>query len=134
MTANHEEVEMAQIEGVEFVHYAQAVRILEDRVRCVRVKRVENEDGSVSYEEDYSETFDVPADSVIIAIGQGPGADVKAAGIKQTQRGLCRGRYRLRPEDGHRSRRLYQTRVPAYGGIPEESMTTLRADAGKTTV
>lgn len=88
MTANHEEVEMAQIEGVEFVHYAQAVRILEDRVRCVRVKRVENEDGSVSYEEDYSETFDVPADSVIIAIGQGPGADVKAAGIKQTQRGL----------------------------------------------
>lgn len=88
MTANREEVEMAQIEGVEFVHYAQAVRILEDGVRCVRVKRVEQEDGSVCYEEDYAETFDVPADSVIIAIGQGPGADVNAAGIKQTQRGL----------------------------------------------
>ncbi len=88
MTANRDEVEMAQIEGVEFVHYAQAVRILEDGVRCVRVNRVEKEDGSVCYEEDYAETFDVPADSVIIAIGQGPGADVNAAGIKQTQRGL----------------------------------------------
>lgn len=88
MTANRDEIEMAEIDGVEFVHYAQAVRILEDAVRCVRVNRIENEDGSVSFEEDYTETFDVPADSVIIAIGQGPGADMKAAGVKLTQRGL----------------------------------------------
>ncbi|MBQ7499994.1 MAG: FAD-dependent oxidoreductase [Clostridia bacterium] len=88
MTANREEVEMAQLEGVEFIHYAQAIRILEDSVRCVRVNRIENEDGSVSFEEDYSETFDVPADAVIIAIGQGPGADMNIAGIKLTQRGL----------------------------------------------
>ncbi len=88
VTANHEEVEMAQIEGVEFIHYAQAVRIMENAVRCVRVNRVENEDGTVSFEEDYSDVFDVPTDSVIIAIGQGPGADMKAAGVKLTQRGL----------------------------------------------
>lgn len=88
MTANHEEVEMAQIEGVEFIHYAQAVRIMENAVRCVRVNRIEHEDGSVSFEEDYSDVFDVPTDSVIIAIGQGPGADMKAAGVKLTQRGL----------------------------------------------
>ena len=88
MTANRDEVEMAQIEGVEFIHYAQAVRILEDSVRCVGVKRIENEDGSVSFEEDYTDVFDIPADSVIIAIGQGPGADMNAAGIKLTQRGL----------------------------------------------
>ena len=88
MTANQDEIEMAQIEGVEFVHYAQAVRILENAVRCVRVRRVEKEDGSVEFEEDYSEVFDVPTDSVIIAIGQGPGADTKAAGVKLTQRGL----------------------------------------------
>ena len=88
MTANRDEVEMAQIEGVEFTHYAQAIRILEDRVRCVRVNRVEKEDGSVAFEEDYSEVFDVPADSVIIAIGQGPGADMRASGVKLTQRGL----------------------------------------------
>jgi len=88
MTANSDEIEMAQIDGVEFIHYAQAVRILEDAVRCVQVNRVENEDGSVSFEEDYSHTFDVPADSVIIAIGQGPGADMMAAGVRLTQRGL----------------------------------------------
>ena len=88
MTANSDEIEMAQIDGVEFVHYAQTVRIMENAVRCVRVNRVENEDGSVSFEEDYSDTFDVPADSVIIAIGQGPGADTRAAGVRLTQRGL----------------------------------------------
>jgi glutamate synthase (NADPH/NADH) small chain len=88
MTANHDEVEMAEIDGVEFVHYAQAVRILEDSVRCARVNRIENEDGSVTFEEDYSDTFDVAADSVIIAIGQGPGADIRTTGLKLTQRGL----------------------------------------------
>ena len=88
MTANSDEIEMAQIDGVEFIHYAQTIRILENAVRCVQVNRVENEDGSVSFEEDYSHVFEVPADSVIIAIGQGPGADMKAAGVKLTQRGL----------------------------------------------
>jgi len=88
MTANSDEIEMAQIDGVEFIHYAQTIRILENAVRCVQVNRVENEDESVSFEEDYSHVFDVPADSVIIAIGQGPGADMKAAGVKLTQRGL----------------------------------------------
>ena len=88
MTANSDEIEMAEIEGIEFIHYAQAVRIMEDAVRCVRVKRIENEDGTVSFEEDYNDTFDIPTDSVIIAIGQGPGADIKSAGVKLTQRGL----------------------------------------------
>ena len=88
MTANRDEIEMAQLEGIEFTHYAQAVRILEDSVSCVRVKRVENADGSVGFIEDYAEVFDVPADSVIIAIGQGPGADMRASGVKLTQRGL----------------------------------------------
>lgn len=88
MTANSDEIEMAQIDGVEFIHLAQTVRIMEDAVRCVRVNRIEKEDGSVSFEEDYTNTFDVPADSVIIAIGQGPGADMKAAGVRLTQRGL----------------------------------------------
>ena len=88
MTANRDEIEMAEIDGVEFIHYAQAVRIQEDSVRCVRVRRIENEDGSVSFEEDYTETFDVPADAVILAIGQGPGADLHTGSIQLTQRGL----------------------------------------------
>ncbi len=88
MTANRDEIEMAEIDGVEFIHYAQAVRIQEDSVRCVRVRRIENEDGSVSFEEDYTEPFDVPADAVILAIGQGPGADLHTGSIQLTQRGL----------------------------------------------
>jgi glutamate synthase (NADPH/NADH) small chain len=88
MTANEDEIEMAEIDGVHFVHYAQAVRIMEDRVRCVKVNRIENEDGSVTFEEDYSAPFDVPADSVILAIGQGPGADLKTGTVQLTQKGL----------------------------------------------
>ena len=88
MTANHDEVEMAEIDGVEFIHYAQAVQILDDAVKCVRVKRIENEDGTTTFEEDFTDVFTVPAESVIIAIGQGPSADMKAAGVRLTQRGL----------------------------------------------
>lgn len=88
MTANRDEVEMAQLDGVKFTHYVQAVRIMDDAVRCCRVNRISNEDGSVSFEENYGEIIDIPADSVIIAIGQGPGADMRAAGVKLTQRGL----------------------------------------------
>lgn len=90
MTANRDEIEMAEIDGVGFIHYAQAVRIMENAVRCVKVDRIENEDGSVSFKEDYSHTFDVPADSVIIAIGQGPGADMRAVGVAHTQKGLLK--------------------------------------------
>ena len=79
---------MAELDGVQFIHYAQAVRIMDDAVRCVRVRRIENEDGTVSFEEDYKEIFDVPAESVILAIGQGPGADLKAGNMQLTQRGL----------------------------------------------
>lgn len=88
MTANRDEVEMAEIDGVEFIHNVQAVRITEDAVRCVHVERTENPDGTLSFEEDYSQVIDVPADSVIIAIGQGPSADIISAGVKLTQRGL----------------------------------------------
>lgn len=88
MTANKDEVEMAEIDGVQFIHYAQAIRIMDNAVRCVRVVRTEHEDGTVTFDEDYSETFDVPADSVILAIGQGPGADLKTGTVHLTQKGL----------------------------------------------
>lgn len=88
MTASNDEIEMAEIDGVEFIHYAQAVRIMDDKVRCVRVRRVENGDGTISFEEDYTDTFDVSADSVILAIGQGPGADMHTGTVQVTQRGL----------------------------------------------
>ncbi len=87
--ADKSEVEMALIDGVKMLHYCQAVRIADDYVKCVKVEKVTAEDGSVSYNEDFQASFEVPADSVIIAIGQGPGAEVVSVGsAKLTQRGL----------------------------------------------
>jgi glutamate synthase (NADPH/NADH) small chain len=89
MTANKSEVEMAMIDGVKILHHCQAVRITNDFVKCVKVEKIIAEDGSVSFVEDFQSSFEVPADSVIIAIGQGPGADVVSGGsVKVTRRGL----------------------------------------------
>jgi glutamate synthase (NADPH/NADH) small chain len=89
MTANKLEVEMALIDGVKFLHHCQAIRITDDAVTCVKVDKHVGDDGTASFEEDVRSTFTVEADSVIIAIGQGPGADVvSAGGAKVSQRGL----------------------------------------------
>jgi glutamate synthase (NADPH) small chain len=89
MTANKAEVEMAMIDGVKFLHHCQAVRITNEFVKCVNVTRTVAADGSVSFEEDFLTSFEVPADSVILAIGQGPGADAVSGGsVEVTQRGL----------------------------------------------
>jgi glutamate synthase (NADPH/NADH) small chain len=89
MTANRAEVEMARIDGVKFLHNCQAIRITDSFVTCVKVDKTLAEDGSVSYEEDFRSSFQVQADAVIIAIGQGPGADVVSAGsVKVSQQGL----------------------------------------------
>ena len=128
MTANQDEIEMAEIDGVEFLHYTQAARIMEDAVRCVKVNRIENEDGTVSFEEDHR-ILDVPTDSVILAIGQGPGADLKAGSIQVTQKGLlrstsgrdehrrrfCGRRYSKRTKNSRRGGRFHKEGVPAHG-------------------
>jgi glutamate synthase (NADPH/NADH) small chain len=89
MRADKSEVEMALIDGVKMLHNCQAVRIADNFVKCVKVQKIIGEDGSVRFEEDFQSAFEVPADSVIIAIGQGPGAEVVSVGsAKVTQRGL----------------------------------------------
>lgn len=100
LAANEEEVEMALIDGVEFLHHVQALRITEDVVKCVGVEKVILEDGTVRFDEDYTRMTEVPADTVIIAIGQGPGADVVSDGsVQVTGRGLLEV-----DEDGRTSR------------------------------
>lgn len=87
--ADKSEVEMALIDGVKTINLCQVVRIADDFVKCVKVEKLVAEDGTVSFVEDFKSSFDVPADSVIIAIGQGPGADVVSVGsAKVTARGL----------------------------------------------
>ncbi|NLF89206.1 FAD-dependent oxidoreductase [Candidatus Bathyarchaeota archaeon] len=89
MTADKSELEMAIIDGVKMLHHSQVVRIADDTVKCVKVEKSIAKNGAVTFTEDYQAAFEVPADSVIIAIGQGPGADVANVGSASvTQRGL----------------------------------------------
>lgn len=89
MTANKAEVEMALIDGVKFLHQCQAIRITDQFVKYARVEKIMAEDGSVRFEENLRDMSSVEADSVIIAIGQGPGADaVSDERLKVDQSGL----------------------------------------------
>jgi glutamate synthase (NADPH/NADH) small chain len=87
--ADKAEVEMAQIDGVKMLHNCQVIRIMDNSVKCVKVEKIVAEDGSETLKEDFQASFELPADSVIIAIGQGPGADLVSVGsAKVTQKGL----------------------------------------------
>jgi glutamate synthase (NADPH/NADH) small chain len=80
---------MAVIDGVKMIHNCQAVRIMDGSVKCVKINKTVEQDGSEVFTEDFASSFEVAADSVIIAIGQGPGSDVVSVGTaKVTQRGL----------------------------------------------
>ncbi|MBN1191016.1 MAG: FAD-dependent oxidoreductase [Dehalococcoidales bacterium] len=121
MTANKSEVEMAVIDGVKILHHCQAVRITNEFVKCVNVERIAAGDGSVSFKEDFKSSFEIPADSVIIAIGQGPGADnVSGGSVAITQRGL------LQVDD---SGRTSQKGVFAAGDIVTGPKTVVEAVA-----
>ncbi len=88
MTGNKREIAEAVSEGVRFVHLLQALKLEEDGVKCVAVTREKTEEGAV-YEEDFSCIREIPADSIILAIGQGPqGAVIADSNVSKTQRGL----------------------------------------------
>lgn len=90
MTGSRDEIEMAKIEGVEFCHLCSTVRITESEVVCVRMNVTENEDGTRDFTEDFGSVIRFPADSVILALGQGPQAEYvkNMADIDTTGRGL----------------------------------------------
>jgi len=89
VTADKAELEMALIDGVKLLHNCQVVRIMDNTVKCVKVDKIVAENGSESFKEDFKSAFELPADAVIIAIGQGPCSDVVSVGsAKVTQRGL----------------------------------------------
>ncbi len=78
MSADKMEVEMAKIDGAEFMHQTQAIRITDNKVTCVHVDKTVDEEGNANFEENYDEITNLEADSVIIAIGQGLGYDMKS--------------------------------------------------------
>lgn len=98
MRGNQHEIAAAINEGVRFEHLLQAVKLEEDGVVCVAVNAEKSADG-VRYEEDFTRVRKIPADSIILAIGQGPqGAVVTDSQVLKTSRGLVDA-----DESGHTS-------------------------------
>ena len=89
VTATREEFSMAVEEGVLFMHQLSVLRITDDGVICAEVEVVEKENGEIAYEENMLSRKMIAADSVILAIGQGPkSAPSGEAQIAITLRGL----------------------------------------------
>jgi glutamate synthase (NADPH) small chain len=88
MTGNKRELAEAVDEGIRFIHLQQAFKLEENHVKCVAVTVEKTEDGTIC-EEDFSRVTEIPADSIIVAIGQGPqGAVTADSNVSKTQRGL----------------------------------------------
>jgi glutamate synthase (NADPH/NADH) small chain len=88
MTGNRREIAEAVDEGVKFIHLQQTIKLEEDGVKCIAVKVEETDQGKV-YEEDFTRVRKIPADSILVAIGQGPqGAVTADSSVSKTYRGL----------------------------------------------
>jgi len=89
MTCNMREVEMAKIDGVQFRHLLSTVRITDEEIICCPVTTTEDENGKINYEEQMNQHENIPADTVIVAIGQGPQAAVLSeAKVERNDKGL----------------------------------------------
>lgn len=89
VTATKLEFSEALEEGVEFIHQISVLRITENGVIAVDVDVTEDENGNILYEENMLSRHDIEADSVILAIGQGPVSILSdKAQIETTLRGL----------------------------------------------
>ena len=88
VTATKIEFKETREEGVEFMHLTSVLRITEKGLIAVDVDVVEGENGVV-FEENMLSRHNIKADSVILAIGQGPESSLsEKAQIATTLRGL----------------------------------------------
>ena len=76
VTALKEELELAEVDGVHMNYYLNTIKIEDDGIIVEKVIKKENEDGTVEYINDSANPFKIDASSVIIAIGQGPLANI----------------------------------------------------------
>ncbi len=90
ITGNNEEVRMALIDGVEFRCLCSTLRITDNEVLCATMEMEEDADGRRTYTENFDKLVSIPADSVIIALGQGPQAQYlhSMTDLQTTSRGL----------------------------------------------
>lgn len=89
MTGNKHDIEMAKVDGVHFKHLLSTVRLMKDKVICVPVEMHEDSDGRRTYIESMNKHVELPADSIIMAIGQGPqGSVLHGTEVDRTSHGL----------------------------------------------
>ncbi len=89
VTCNQKELEDAVREGVRLEHLVSTVKITDESVVCASVDAIEQEDGSVIFEEDFSNIKTFPSNRTIIAIGQGPqAAAIQGTNIEKSENGL----------------------------------------------
>ena len=89
VTATKVELAEAIEEGVEFMHLTSALRITEEGIVAVDVDAIVGEDGKVAFEENMFSRRNIEADSVVLAIGQGPASTLsEKADIETNLRGL----------------------------------------------
>jgi glutamate synthase (NADPH/NADH) small chain len=101
ITAEKHEVEYALLDGVKFEFYKSPVEITEDGVLCADTTMTTDEDGNVIFNIVEGEPKLFPADSVIVAISQGPRNNIVTTSkdIKITRDGLV-----AVDESGHTTR------------------------------
>lgn len=89
VTATFKELKYAFKDGLKFKHLLSTLRINDDHIVACKVTPIENEDGTISFEEEMNNIVKIPVDSVIIAIGQRPTSVIrKSTNISTTLRGL----------------------------------------------
>lgn len=89
VTATKQEFSETLADGVEFIHLMSVLRITEDGLVAVDVETSEGEDGRIIYEENMFSRHQIKADTVVLAIGQGPSSTISdKAQIATTLRGL----------------------------------------------
>lgn len=89
VTATFKELKYAFKDGLKFKNLLSTLRINDDHIVACKVTPIENEDGTVSFEEEMNDIVKIPVDSVIIAIGQRPTSVIrKSTNISTTLRGL----------------------------------------------
>lgn len=89
MSGNDHDINMARMDGVHFKHLLSTVRLKKDAIVCVNVEVHQDKNGKKTYEEKMNESFELPADSIIMAIGQGPqGSVLSGTDVTRTSHGL----------------------------------------------
>ncbi len=91
VTCDKKELEAALSEGIKLEHLVSTVKITDDSVVCTEVDAIENEDGSVTFEEDFTRIRRFKSERTIVAIGQGPqAAAIHGTNIEKSEYGLYR--------------------------------------------